>query len=257
MGIFELIALIGALAWLPQLIRLLRAWLKQPEVRIIAEQRIELGFTIFGPLLNIRVAFAVKNKDIVISGVKIHLRHDSGEDKVFSWHSIVQNMLQMNYPSTGPIPFEKELSVLAIKLSPDEVERRIRFHEPSFQTKKETFEEAVTKTLIYMQASGKDDFKPILNSEEMQELYSFIRQSFNWKSGTYQLKFEVDSPQPFALKDYNYEFTLTPTEIEHLGRNKDLIEKSYEYQFFPSTEPDSQAQLSWAWRYPAMKKQPD
>jgi len=251
---FEWIALIGAFAWLPHLISFIKDTFSKPEVRIITEKTIELGFTTLGPILNLRVAFAVKNKDIVISGIKFRLQHESGEEKIFSWHGVVQKMLQMNNPEFGPIPFEKELSVLAIKLSPREVEERfIRFQEPSYHANKEAYEEKAAKKLIYMQASGDTDFEGFLKSEEMEDLYSFIKHSFNWKSGKYKLIFEVDSPEAFNLKDNIYEFSLTPIDIEHIEKNKELIEKSYEHQFITAEEGVERKQLVWAWRNPILR----
>jgi len=251
---FEWIALIGAFAWLPHLISFIKIALSRPEVRIITEKIVELGFTTLGPILNIRMAFAVKNKDIVISGIKLRLKHESGEEKIFTWHGVVQKMLQMNTPEYGPIPFEKVLSVLAIKLSPKEVEERlIRFQDPSYHTDMESYDEKAAKIIIYMQTSGDTDFKSFLKGKEMKDLYSFIKHSFNWKSGKYKLTFEVESQQSFTLKNNMYEFILTPIDIEHIEKNKELIEKSYEYQFLPAQKEEERKQLVWAWRYPVLK----
>lgn len=251
---FEWIALIGAFAWLPHLFSYIKDALSRPELRIITEKTVELGYTTLGPILNLRVAFAVKNKDIVISGIKFRLRHESGDEKIFTWHGVVQKMYQMNNPTFGPIPFEKVLSVLAIKLAPKDVEERfIRFQEPSYHTDKAPYEEKAAKKIIYMQVSGDTDFASFLKSEEMNDLYSFIKRSFNWKCGTYQLTFEVESPESFTLKSNMYEFSLSPIDIEHIEKNKELIEKSYEYQFLPVQKEELRKELIWAWRYPVLK----
>lgn len=251
---FEWIALIGAFAWLPHLFTFVKDALSKPEIRIITEKTIELGFTTLGPILNLRIAFAVKNKDIVISGIKFRLRHESGEEKIFSWHGVVQKLLQMNNPQFGPIPFEKELSVLAIKLSPKEVEERfIRFQEQSYHTNKDIYEEKAAKKIIYMQASDDTDIEAFLKSEEMKDLYSYINHSFNWKSGKYKLTFEFESPESFILNNNTYEFSLTPMDIEHVDKNKNLIEKSYEYDLLTVPEGEERKRLVWAWRNPVLK----
>ena len=252
---FEWIALIGAFAWLPHVFAFLRDIFSKTEIRIITGKTVELGFTTLGAILNLRVAFAVKNKDIVISGIKLCLKHESGEEKVFSWQGIVQNMLQMKNPEGGLIPFEKELTVLAIKLAPKEIEERfIRFQDQAYHTNKEVYEMKSAKKLIYMQESGDTDYDAFLKSEEMKDLYSFIKQSFNWKSGNYSVIFEIESPESFILKDNEYKFELTSIDVEHIEKNKGLIERSYEYLLKPKKEDEVRQELVWAWRNPVLTK---
>ena len=252
---FEWIALIGAFAWLPHVVIFLKDIFSKPEIRIIIGKTAELGFTTLGAILNLRIAFAVKNKDIVISGIKLRLKHESGEEKVFSWQGIVQNMLQMKSPEGGLIPFEKELTVLAIKLAPKEIEERfIRFQDQAYHTNKEVYEMKSAKKLIYMQESGNPDFDAFLNSEEMRDLYSFIKQSFNWKSGNYSVIFEIESPEKFILKDNEYKFELTSIDVEHIEKNKGIIERSYEYEVKPKKDEEVRQDLVWAWRNPVLTK---
>lgn len=252
---FEWVALIGALAWLPHLISLLRAALTKPEVRIITENKVELGFTTLGPILNLRIAFAVKNKDIVISAVRIRVKHDGGEERIFSWHSVTQRMLQMNTPETGPIPFEKEITVLAIKLLPKDIEERtIRFQDSKYHADKEEHEIRVGKRLTYIcRGTGSIEYEEFLKSEEMKDLCSFISHSFGWKSGRFKADFQVDSPESLSLKNSLYEFELTPLDIEHVDKNKQLIEKYYEHQFLPAKEGEERETLILNWRYPLFK----
>lgn len=252
---FEWIALVGAFAWLPYVFKFLKDIFTQTEIRIITEKTVELGFTTFGAILNLRVAFAVRNKDIVISAIKIRLKHESGEEKIFSWHGIVQKMLQMKDPGGSLIPFEKELTVLAIKLEPKEIEERfIRFQEQAYHTNKEVYEMKAAKKSIYMQESGNIDYDNFLKSEEMKDLYSFIKHSFNWKSGKYSVIFEMESPESFILKDNKYTFELTSMDVEHIEKNKGLIERAYEYQYKPKEENETRQELVWAWTNPVLTK---
>lgn len=128
MSFTDLAAVIGALAWIPPIFVAVRAWITRPEIRVITQPAPEVGFTTLGPILNLRIALTVTHKDIVITGIRLKVTHESGEESVFSWRGIVQRMGTMNYPQVGAVPFEKESNVLAMKVSQKDVEERfIRF----------------------------------------------------------------------------------------------------------------------------------
>jgi hypothetical protein len=122
------IAILGALAWTPHLITLTKNYFTKPKVSIITSRSAELGFTTLGPILNLHLAFSVEHKDVVVSDIKIRLKHSSGEERIFEWQGIKQNVGRMTTPDAGSMPFEKEHSVLAIKLNQTQIEERfIRF----------------------------------------------------------------------------------------------------------------------------------
>lgn len=184
---FEFAAILGALAWLPHLVKLIKGLITTPEIRIITERTAEIGYTTYGPIFNTRIAFATKHRNIVISSIKIRLKHESGEERIFSWQGIVQRLGEMrSYEHGSILPWKKEQSVLAIKLNEKEVEERlIRFHEDDYHTDKEIHEAKVSKKLTYLQEKGELNYDDFLKSEEMEDLFSFIRHRFNWKQGNY------------------------------------------------------------------------
>lgn len=256
MKIIEGAAILGAMAWLPHLIKLVKSIVTRPEVRIIVQSTVEIGYTTLGPILNLRIAFSVRHRDLVISSIKIRLKHESGEEKVLSWKGIVQRLAQMHTQEVGTIPFEKELSVLAIKLTPKEVEERlIRYHEEDYYTNKEAYESKSAKKLSYLKEKGEYNPDDFLQSEEMKDLYSFVNHWFNWKQGKYTVTFEVESPEQFTLKDNKYKFSLTPLNIELLEANKDIIQLSYEDIFKYGIDGYQPHNVTWNWVNPILQKE--
>lgn len=255
MSWYEAAAILGALAWIPYLVKLIKDLTTIPEVRIIVEHTAEIGYTSLGPILNLRIAFAVRHRDIVVSSIKIRLKHEGGEEKSLSWRGITQRIAQMQVPESVPIPWEKESSVLAIKLTEKEVEERlIRFQDNDFHMKKEESESIAGKKLAYLK--GKNEFNPdlFLKSEEMNEIITFIKQWFNWKQGKYSVAFDMESPDKFVLKDNTYEFYLNPLNIESLELNKNLIILSYEDMFKFDIEDYKPHKPVWHWVNPVIKK---
>ena len=255
MTFFEVAAIFGALAWLPHLIKLIKDIITRPKIRIITQRTAEIGYTPFGPILNLRIAFSVQHRDIVISSIKIRLKHESGEERILSWQGIVQRLGQMGTPEVGLIPWEKEHSVLAIKLTEKEVEERlIRFQEDEYHMNKESYDNKVAKKLTYMK--GKDEYNPdvILQTEEMKDLVSFIEHWFIWKQGKYKITFEIESPETFHLTDNIYEFSLNPLNIESLEANKDLIKLSFEDLVKSGIKEYQRHNPIWNWVNPIIKK---
>ena len=93
----------------------------------------------------------VTHKDIVITGIRLKITHESAEQMSLSWRGIVQRMGTMNYPQVGAVPFEKELNVLAMKVSLKDVEERfIRFQNVDFLQHKAELEAITLKTMAHL-----------------------------------------------------------------------------------------------------------
>ena len=246
MDIFKWLAIIGALAWLPHLIKIIKEYFTKAEVRIICSKSPEIGFSIFGPIYNTRIAFSTKNKDIVLSNLTAEVSHESGEQKKFVWQGLVQNMFHMQYPEIGRVPAEKESEILALKVKTTEIEERlVRLQEISYINKRAELEQNTAKRIIYLKENENFSEDTIFASDEMKELISFIKHSQFWKSGNYKVKFTIESPESFSLLDNEYKFTLSPVDIDQLNKNKEMIEVYYRESFRNTKLEESDLHFNW------------
>jgi len=251
--LIDWIAIIGAFAWTPHLVGLIRYYLSKPEIRIITQNVVELGFTTLGPIFNLRMAFSVKNKDLVISDIKIRLIHESGEERFFDWQGITQQMGKMTMPDATAMPFEKEHSVLAIKLNLKDIEERfIKFQDPNFLAEQREYFQKALKKMTYLKNENKYDSETFLREEEMTELYNFNRRAFPWKIGKYKVCIQVQSPEKFTIVDNEMLFTLLPLHIEQLEENKELLEEDYRNIIAPNQ--DELSKRNWKWVSPTLVK---
>lgn len=251
----DLAAVVGALAWIPPIFVAVRGWITRPEIRVITQPAPEIGFTTLGPILNLRIALTVTHKDIVITGIRLRVTHESGEESVFSWRGIVQRMGTMNYPQVGAVPFEKESNVLAMKVSQKDVEERfIRFQNLEYLEQKAALDGASLKKLSYLRKSESLDGPTFLKSQEMADLYSFIRQSFSWKPGGYRVKVLLESPDAFTVLDDEYAFTLSPLQVQNMSDNLNHTEQYFANEVLPLKEGEQRAPIIWSWTYPDMQK---
>ncbi len=247
------IAILGALAWTPHLITLLKNHFTKPKVRIITSRSAELGFTSFGPIFNLHLAFSIEHKDIVVSDLKIRLKHSSGEERIFEWQGIKQNVGNMKTRDAGTMPFDKEQSVLAIKLNQTQIEERfIRFQDVAFITSKKKYDNHAVKKITYLKAEKKYDAEKFLREPEMIELYNFNKHYSPWKEGEYIASIEIQSPEEFILVDNIRSFSLSSIDIEELSKNKDVLEADYKRWFLG--KKDEELDTVWHWCNPTLMK---
>lgn len=255
MSFIDFVAIVGALAWTPPIIVTIKGWLTKPQIRIFTQPKPEIGFTTLGPILNLRVALTTTHKDIVITGIRLKITHETGEQIILSWSGITQRIGTMNYPQVGAVPFDKEVNVLAMKVALKDVEERfIRFQNVNFLQRKSQLEATTLKTMAHLRQIKSFDGTTFLKSQEMGDLYSYIKQSFSWKPGGYQLQVLIESPDPFNVLDDEYFFTLTPLQVQNLTSNLDHIEQYYSDEILPNKEDKEQTQIAWNWIYPDMTK---
>jgi hypothetical protein len=70
---------------------------------------------------------------------------------LFEWQGIRQQLLKMTAPDGSVMPYEKEHSVLAIKLNQKEIEERhIQCQETAFINGKFEYENKAIKRMIYL-----------------------------------------------------------------------------------------------------------
>jgi len=254
MSLIEVAAVVGALAWVPPIFSAVRNWITKPEIRIITGDTPEIGYTVLGPILNLQIALTVKHKDIVITGMRIHIRHETGEQALFSWQGVKQRLGTMTNAQLGVMPYEKDLNVLAMKVSLKDVEERlIQFRSPSFLSRKAELEAISFKKLAHLRQSNTFDGDGFLRSQEMADLYSYTRQSFSWKPGAYRLSVVLESPDEFTVLGDQYSFNLAPIQVKQLTDNLDIVEPSYASEILPAKVGEEPKKIEWNWVYPQMQ----
>jgi len=158
----------------------------------------------------------------------------------------------MTTPDGSIMPNEKAHSVLAIKLNQQNIEERnIQCQELGFNTAKKEFEAKAVKKMNYLKELNEFNNEDFIKSQEMSELYSFIKQSFSWKTGQYEVEISVSSPEPFDIKNNKFKLSLSNLDIECLekNKNKNEIDKSFE-----TLKEDKSNKVVWNWRNPQITK---
>ena len=87
----------------------------------------------------------------------------------------------------------------------------------------------------------------------MLDLYTYIKQFFSWKAGKYKVVFQIEAPDSFSLVDNEYEFTLTPMNIESLEQNKNNVEQDF-LNILAQKDHDKYKEINWNWVNPSLDK---
>lgn len=85
MKIIDFAAILGALAWLPQIISWIYHWLQKTKISVYHEKEAEAGFVNFGNAFNIRLSFLARRKHALIDNIELCITDKDGVSHTFKW----------------------------------------------------------------------------------------------------------------------------------------------------------------------------
>jgi hypothetical protein len=243
-------AYLGAAAWIPQLARLLYWRFVRPVVSIVPEQSAEIGFTVYGPIFNIRMAFSVDRKSTVIDGFNLVLRHADGETRTLRWAGMSETFSEITDQAGNRQTVSRDQSPVALKLGTEALtEKFVRFQEPRYH---ETVQLALSKLVShfeFLKKRGGDFVTATLASKEFHELLEARQNSFWWRAGRYDMNVRLSSLKPISITKADYSFELTSSQINQLQENVEKLKTQLE-NTIRSNLPDFQmVPLNWTWVY--------
>ena len=250
MNFYDYLSILGALAWLPFIIQIIREKLKKPRLRIISEDQIEIGFTSLGPILNISLAFLGQNKNALIDKIELELIHKSQEHQNFSWIWFEESLLQVDLPQANllklPINYKKNQKAIALNIPIDTlVEKKIGFHDIIFKKESDEIIKLLTEDMLNIKNSGKE-IEEIKSYSNYNKALEYAENSFSWKTGVYQANFTVHISEYNELFKHSFKFKLSSLDIKALRKNLDRIKVSVENAFITQNE---ELIPKWEWVY--------
>jgi hypothetical protein len=245
----EIAAYIGAAAWLPQIATWIYRRFVQPIVTIVPDNYAEIGFTSYGPIFNMRMAFSAENKDLIIDGFELHLRHEAGDTYTLRWAGLKETLSEITDASGNRQVIERDQTPIALKIGTESlIEKFVRFQEPRYH---ET-DRPVTSNLIahfnFLKRSNPEDYvSQTLSSKELFSVLEARKKAFWWKTGRYQITLKLSSPKQFKLKQSQFGFMLASIDIDRLKENLNNIEIELK-NLVKSNLPDFQREeINWSW----------
>jgi len=235
---YQIIAIFGALAWLPIIIR----WFIRPKLSIVSDNEIEVGYDLDGPKLKIQFAFSSDYKDSLIDNMTLELIHKDQETHSLIWNWLEEEIIQITYPEFGELPTKKKQKAIAIHVPNDFLtEKRISFIDKEF---KDRFNEL--QLLLDIKHNNffteKKDLKELRSTNEFKNFINLYVNSFYWKPGEYSISIKIHNRKNINPYHHKMRFQLTNLDTQKLRHN---IESSK--RFFDSVyiTQDKESLTGW------------
>jgi hypothetical protein len=244
MSIYDILALIGALAWLPQLIVFINNLLKKPKIELLPYTSIELGYTSYGPIINLSIGFVSDKKDAIIDKIIINLTHENNEQHIFHWSWLQEILMEIIGPNGEVIPYRKnQQEAVGLKVTTDNViEKKVGFQIPEIRKSgNEKYLNLIDMKNNYIKSKQNPEL--IRATNEYNDFMQDVINCFIWKKGNYTIDMEV------KIKNYNntfkktINFALKHSDVENLRNNIDFLKQLIENRLIG----DGEYKDRWDW----------
>lgn len=255
----EWAAYIGAAAWLPQIVSWIYARAVTPKVRIIPERSVQLGYTIYGPIFNLRVSISTDRKDAIVENLEVDLAHEDGSKHTFRWSGLRETFSEvMDSEGNRQSIIEKDQPAIALKVSTAILaEKFIRFQNQAWHNEHNPLFDSLLSHYNYLKSSNPEYRQAALTSKEHHSLFEFYKRGFWWKAGRYEATFRIQSPNNAALSTETFVFFVSQFDVDSMRANIDMMKDYYENSVMGDTEGYVAKNTQWSFRNVLFVPKPD
>jgi hypothetical protein len=247
---------LGAAAWLPPIIFLIYRSTIKPKVTIVPGKLVEIGYTAYGPIFNLRLTISAARKAAIIDYMGASIQHiEDGSIYKFEWEGMQETLSQIKNQSGIVQSVEKDYSPIALFLNRlGVIERFFRFQVSSFHFKTEELARSVRDHKEYLKKTKPDYHTELLNSRQVHELLDHYNQYFFWKTGRYMVTFSIKSLSKATLTKSSYVFDLKPYDVDDLKKNLPLIQIESSNLIKSDIEGFKPEVVNWNWVTTPLKR---
>jgi hypothetical protein len=232
----DVVAVLGALAWVPQVIGWIKNYLSIPKVNILIQKTSpKITFDNDGTSFSLNMALFISKKETIIEDLSLELIHSKGDKRILKLIHLDQSISHLKDSSGEKIKFENQKSFIAIRLTEaSSYEATFTFCDKDIlEDKREIMEFLSEETLqcgenLYNMAD--DELTRLLPLGKMEQSF---KKAFWWQPGEYKLNINIESLNKIDYKKKEYKFNLSQSQIEILNENFSSI-NSFFKDFFMS-----------------------
>jgi len=233
--ITEWLAIIGAFAWLPTIIQWIKEYFKKSKLTLVSGKNVEVGFTTYGPIINMSLAFLAENKKALIKKIEVDLIHENNDTRKFSWVWFEEVLYTIDIPDGSPLNTKRNQNAIAIKVALDDlVEKKIGFQQDTFKVEYEKyFKQLAEDERNYLELGKlRSELKATQSYRAITDLFS---NAFFWKIGKYQIKINAHIMENNIKVCHELNFNLTNLDIKLLHSNIATCQSMLERRFIDDT----------------------
>ena len=242
MKLIDIIAILGALAWFPQIISWVYNWMKKPKLTIYHDGEAEAGYIKNGNVFNLRFSFLAREKNALIDDIELLLVDKDGASHNLKWMWYSETFYELQGPA-GNSTMAKQQNAIAINVFKEVlVEKFIGFQSVSFLEKRKQLAYKLSTLIENQRINGDINIDIIRCSQEYNELIRLYKNSFLWKPGEYSATAKVHIADTNETIEHNFSFALSELEVDTLHKNIEFTKSILDYEFI-----DSSKELNGAW----------
>jgi len=248
LGWSDIVALVGAFAWLPHIWR----YFQKPKTTPIAGGQVEIGFSTLGPLFNPKIAFRVENRVALVTGIEFKLLHERGQCTTFRCSQLVEYGAQTESTSGEKAVHQRQQDVVALVLNPMSiVERKVNSRELGCLARLETLNIDLGRAIDRTRRTDPAWIDDLVRTGEYAAVAKLLEDSFVWQAGNYKVECSVHvagQPQPAKCK---FQFVLGDGSATKLKENLEIIRENFRLSYLPPdpANPQKPKDLNWFYAY--------
>lgn len=249
MKLIDIIAILGALAWLPQIFSWIYNWLKKPKISIYHDGEAEVGYIKNGNAFNLRFSFLARDKHALIDDIELHLTDKDGARHILKWMWYSETFYELQGPA-GNSTMAKQQNAIAINAFRDVlIEKFIGFQSVAFLEKRKLLAYKLTTLVENQKINGAVDMEAVKRSHEYNELIRLYKNSLLWKVGEYSAIAKIHIADTNEAIEHAFSFRLSELEIDTLNKNIEFAKSVVDCEFIDTTQ---QLTGAWLWTKPTI-----
>lgn len=250
----DVVAILGALAWLPVVV----GWFQRPKITLIPGGVVEIGFTGMGAIFNPSLAFRTEKRDALVVSVSFEVQHEKGQRAVFKSGQFAETP-GVTQSTTGESAIHSRVqAVRAVVLTPTTIaERKIMCQESTYQEKWDKLVDAYFTAINRIRLTVPDAGKwkeGVLQSPERHACKEFMTKALFWQAGTYRAVASAKASELRKPATATFTFTLSEADIALLTSNIAHLDGELDRILQQAMDPAAKvAPFAWHWVYPAVR----
>lgn len=222
MEIIDIIAILGALAWLPQIFLWIYHWLQKPKVNVYHDEEAEVGFIKFGNAFNIRLSFLSRHKNALIDNIELIIKDKDGANHTFKWIWYSETLYELQAPA-GNATMAKRQNAIAINAYKDVlIEKFVGFQSISFIEERKQLTYKLNSFIENQKIAGEINVDMVKRSNEYNQLLRLYKNSMIWKTGDYQAICKIHIADTMNISNIYSILHCQILKLIHLKRILDL-----------------------------------
>jgi hypothetical protein len=249
----DIVAYIGAAAWLPQLGAWIYNAVSRPKLKLVSAGKIEIGFSMFGPIANATLAVSTERRDALIERITLDVTHEQGERRHLVWRFLNENQQQIRDPQGNISSQYKNNPAVALKVSTLSLaERTVGFHDPAFEDMDRSTTARIAAQFQHSesQIGNAAALDQLFQSMEFQQAQRAFENFMYWRAGKWEFLFFMQLAGVKKPHTQRFAVTFTDDDVTMLRKNFELLVPYVRATL--SANPDERKLITWYWTYPAI-----